>query len=146
MYLIPMNRQSVWRWFHVRTLKYAEVMLHNHAKMFSLQCQLLYYSFCLRYFHKLYIHLRRISYRIEWFLFQLHSPKHARVIIIILLMICKAEFRSQGVNVYRLQEITICIDIEVNTAPFHITTLIAPVLKCTYMALAQLICALLSVL
>ena len=82
-------------------------------------------------------------------LFQLHSPNHARVIIIILLMIRKAiilEFRSQGVNVYRLQEITICIDIEVNTAPFHITSLLAPVLKCTYMALAQLICALLSVL
>ena len=24
-----MNRQIVWRWFHVRTLKYAEVMLCN---------------------------------------------------------------------------------------------------------------------
>ena len=37
----------------------------------------------------------------EWFLFQLHSPKHARVIIITLLMIRKAiilAFRSQGVN------------------------------------------------
>ena len=27
MYLISMNRQIIWRWSHVRTLKYAEVML-----------------------------------------------------------------------------------------------------------------------
>ena len=29
MYLIPMNRQIVWRWSHVRTLKYTEVMVRN---------------------------------------------------------------------------------------------------------------------
>ena len=29
MYFIPMNRRIVWRWFHVRTLKFAEVMLRN---------------------------------------------------------------------------------------------------------------------
>ena len=71
----------------------------HHAKIFLLRCQLLYYLFHLRYFHKLYIHLKRISCRIEWFLFQLHSPKHARAIIIILLMIRKAiilVLRSQG--------------------------------------------------
>ena len=47
------------------------------------------------------IHLKRISCRIEWFLFQLHSPKHAGGIIIILLMVRKViilAFRSQGVN------------------------------------------------
>ena len=73
----------------------------HHAKIFSLRCQLLYYSFCLRYFHKLYIDLKRISCRIECFIFQLHSPKHVQVIIIILLMIRIAiilAFRSQGVK------------------------------------------------
>ena len=32
MYLIPINREIIWRWSHVRTLKslkYAEVMLCN---------------------------------------------------------------------------------------------------------------------
>ena len=29
MYLIPMNRRIVWQWFHVCTLKYADVLLHN---------------------------------------------------------------------------------------------------------------------
>ena len=29
MYLISINRRIVWRWSYVRTLKYAEVMLHN---------------------------------------------------------------------------------------------------------------------
>ena len=45
--------------------------------------------------------MKRISCRIEWFLFQLHSLKHARVIIIILLVIRKATilaFWSQGVK------------------------------------------------
>ena len=70
--------------------------------IFSSIC-LLYYSFRLGYFHKLYIGLKRISCRIEWFLFQLHSPKHARVIVIILLMIHKAiilAFQSQGVKAH----------------------------------------------
>ena len=26
MYLIPMNRRIVWRWSHVRTLKYAKLL------------------------------------------------------------------------------------------------------------------------
>ena len=29
MYLILMNREIVWWWSHVRTLKYAEIMLCN---------------------------------------------------------------------------------------------------------------------
>ena len=29
MYLIPMNRQIVWRWSHVRTLKYTEGIVRN---------------------------------------------------------------------------------------------------------------------
>ena len=103
-----MNRRIVWRWFHVRTLKYAEVMLRNQKmrdcimqKYFRFDASSCIIRSVFRYFHKLYIHLKRISCRIEWFLFQLHSPKHARVIIIILLMIRKAivlAFRSQGVK------------------------------------------------
>ena len=32
MYLIPMIKQMVWHWSHVRTLKYAEVMLPNQKR------------------------------------------------------------------------------------------------------------------
>ena len=82
------------------------------CKNILLRCQLLYYSFCLRYFHKLYIHLKRISCRIEWFVFQLHSLKHVRVIIIFL-MIRKAiilAFRSQGVKNHTVMNCSDWID------------------------------------
>ena len=49
------------------------------------------------------INLIRISFKIQWFLSQLHSPKHARVIIIILFINRKAiilAFHSQGVKIY----------------------------------------------
>ena len=81
MYLIPMNRGIVWRWFHARTLKYAEVMLRNRK---TRDCIIQKYfcfdaSSCITrsvsgiFISCIYVHLKRISCRIEWFLFQLHS-------------------------------------------------------------------------
>ena len=111
MYLIPMNRRIVWQWFHVRTLKFAEVMLRNRKtrdcimqKYFRFDASSCTTRSVLGIFIScIYsVHLKRISCRIEWFLFQLHSPKHARVIII-LLMIRKAiilAFRSQAVKLW----------------------------------------------
>ena len=54
----------------------------------------------------------RISCRIEWSLSQLHSPKHARVIIIILFIDHKATivaFRSQGATGENMQIIQLYV-------------------------------------
>ena len=121
-----MNRRIIWRWFHVRTLKYLEVMLRNRKtrdcimqKYFRFNASSCIIRSVIGIF--ISIHLKRISCRIEWFLFQLHSPKHARVIIIILLMIRKAiilAFRSQGVKHKALKMISFMKSVFYNVDKF----------------------------
>ena len=87
IFLLPMKRQFIWRCpisvdYSMRKLNF--VIQKRVIASCMPQWQRLYFFVSLLQSNKFYIDLKGISCRIEWFLSQVHNPKHARVVIFII--------------------------------------------------------------